>query len=78
MQSSKIGQARDLVRRFGMHPGTALYRHLGLLFYKYLGSADVTFKQLYDFYGVERTRSHRGKGGGGRGQGKGEASRRSG
>ena len=32
---------------------SVLYRHLGVLFYKYTGSPDITFQQLYDLYGVE-------------------------
>jgi len=36
-----------------MNPGNALYQHMGLLFYKYLGCADVTFRELYEYYGVE-------------------------
>ena len=43
-----------LSRKCDPVPVTAgLYRHLGMLFYKYLGCADVTFKQLYEAYGVE-------------------------
>jgi hypothetical protein len=42
-----------LFSQFGMNPGDALYRYLGLIFYKYLGNADVTFRQLYDAFGVE-------------------------
>jgi len=51
--STPFGKLAGLVKRFGMHPGNGLYQHIGLLFYKYLGSADVTFKELYDQYGVE-------------------------
>lgn len=51
--STPFGKLTGLVKRFGMHPGNGLYQHIGLLFYKYLGSADVTFKELYDCYGVE-------------------------
>lgn len=36
-----------------MNPGNALFRYLGLMFYKYVGNADVTFRELYDAYGVE-------------------------
>ena len=45
------GQIRsmyDLYNRFGMNPGNALYRFLGLLFYKHVGTPDVTFRQLYE------------------------------
>ena len=51
--SSSIHKAKGVVHRFGMHPGNGLYQHIGLLFFKYLGSADVTFQQLYDYFGVE-------------------------
>ena len=43
----------QLFSKFGMHPGHGLYVHLGMLFYKYTGCADVTFKDLYDHFGVE-------------------------
>ena len=43
---NKIKEGRNLFSKFGLHPGIALYRHLGLLFYKYVGCADVTFKQV--------------------------------
>ena len=46
-------QLYTLVTKCGMNPGNALYRYLGLLFYKYLGNADVTFRQLYEAFGVE-------------------------
>lgn len=46
-------QLYTLVTKCGMNPGNALYRYLGLLFYKYLGNADVTFLQLYEAFGVE-------------------------
>ncbi len=51
--STPFHKARGVYSKFGLHPGHALYQHIGLLFYKYLGSADITFKQLYDIYGVE-------------------------
>ena len=51
--STAFHKAQGVVNRFGMHPGNGLYQHIGLLFFKYLGSADVTFQQLYDYFGVE-------------------------
>ena len=50
---STVTSTIHLVNRYGMNPGAALYRYLGLIFYKYLGNADVTFRQLYDSFGVE-------------------------
>ena len=47
------GKAQGVVSKFGMNPGEGLYKHIGVLFYKYLGNADVTFRELYDTYGVE-------------------------
>ncbi len=52
-QERKVAQMSDLVTKFGMNPGNALYKHLGTLFQRYLGCADITFQQLYDAYGVE-------------------------
>ena len=49
----KLSQMSDLATKFGMNPGNALYKHLGTIFERYLGCADVTFQQLYDCYGVE-------------------------
>ena len=44
---SRIEQARDLYKRYGMNPGDALFKHLGVLFQRYLGCADITFRQLW-------------------------------
>ena len=52
-QDSRVRKMNDLFRKFGMNPGNALYKHLGVLFHKYLGHADVTFQELYDAFGVE-------------------------
>ena len=43
---NRIKELNDMFSKLGMHPGNALYRHLGMLFYKYLGNPDVTFQQL--------------------------------
>ena len=51
--STSLHQVRDIYSRYGMNPGNGLYQHIGYLFYKYLGSADVTFRELYEMYGVE-------------------------
>ena len=55
--TSKAGRVTNyltgLYYKFGMNPGAALYRYLGLLFYKYVGNPDVTFLQLWEAFGVE-------------------------
>ena len=51
--SSSLAQTTDLISKWGAHPGHGLFRHLGILFYKYTGNADITFRELYELYGVE-------------------------
>ena len=51
--SSSLSSTADLIQRWGAHPGHGLFRHIGLLFYKYTGNADITFRELYELYGVE-------------------------
>ena len=48
-----VQSMRSLVYNFGVNPGNALYRYLGVVFYKYVGDADITFRQLYEVFGVE-------------------------
>ena len=50
---NSIAQGRDLYTRYGMNPGDALFKHLGILFQRYLGCADITFAQLWKCYNVE-------------------------
>jgi len=48
-----LAKMQGTFNKYGMNPGNGLYQHIGLLFYKYLGCADITFKQLFDVFGVE-------------------------
>ena len=62
-------KVRGLFGQFGMNPGERLYRYLGKLFYRLVGHGDVTFRDLYEAWGVElcivvRARSaHEARGG---------------